>query len=94
VNNSWGARAQLSHDITRLLVGTIGGSFSNFQELGGHARDYTVNGELNYSLSPDTRVYLRADYLDRESSASLQTLSPFTGSLQDVRVTLGLSHTL
>ncbi len=94
VNNSWGIRAQLSHDITRLLIGTIGGSFTNFQELGGDAREYRVNGELGYSLSPDTRVYFRGDYVDRESSSSLQALSPLTGSLQDVRVTLGLSHTL
>jgi uncharacterized protein (PEP-CTERM system associated) len=94
VNNSWGTRASLSHDITRLLIGTIGGSYTNFQELGGHAKEYRVNGELGYSLSPDTRAYFRTDYIDRQSSASLQALSPFTGSLQDVRVTLGLSHTL
>jgi len=94
VNNSWGTRASLAHDITRLLTGTIGGSYTNFQELGGHARMFNVNGGLAYSLSPDTRVYLRADFIDRESSTSLQALSPLTGSLQDVRATIGLSHTL
>jgi uncharacterized protein (PEP-CTERM system associated) len=94
VNNSWGTNVSLSHDITRQLVGTIGGGYTNFQELGGHARMFNVDGELSYSLSPDTRVYFRGDFIDRESSQSLQALSPFTGSLQDVRITLGLSHTL
>ena len=43
---------------------------------------------------PDTYVYLRGDYLRRDSSSTLQALSPFTGSLDDIRVTVGLSHRL
>jgi hypothetical protein len=94
VTNSWGTQAMLAHDITRLLTGTIGGGYTDYQELGGHAHVVTVDGQLSYSLSPDTNVYFRTDYVHRQSSRSLQTLSPFTGSLDDLRITLGLSHTL
>jgi len=55
---------------------------------------YNVNGSLSYTLSPDTSVYLRTDYMTRDSSQSLQSLSPFTGSTDDLRVSIGLSHTL
>ncbi len=92
--NSWGTQASVSRDITRLLIGTIGGGYSDYQQLGGHAQVVTVNGQLSYSLSPDTSVYFRTDYVDRMSSSSLQKLSPFTGSLNDVRITLGVSHRL
>jgi hypothetical protein len=94
VTNSWGADAMLAHDITRLLKGTIGGGYSDYQELGGHAHIITVDGQLSYSLSPDTNIYFRADYVDRLSSSSLKALSPLTGSLDDLRITLGLNHTL
>ena len=94
VVNSWGGQATYSHDITRLLTGTVGTGYNNYEELGGHASTITVNGQLALSLSPDTRVYFRTDYVDRQSSSSLQALSPFTGSLNDLRITLGLSHTL
>ena len=94
VNNSWGGQATFSHNLTRLLTATIGGGYNNYQELGGHARTLSVNGQIDYSLSPDTRIYFRTDYLDRQSSSSLQQLSPFTGSLDDLRITLGVSHTL
>ena len=62
VVNSWGGQATYSHDITRLLSGTVGTGYNNYQELGGHASTITVNGQLALSLSPDTRVYFRTDY--------------------------------
>jgi predicted porin len=92
--NSWGANATLSHDLTRLMTATVGGGYTRYQELGGHAGVYNVNAGLNYTLSPDTSVYLRGDYMSRTSSTTLQKLSPFTGSLDDIRVTIGLSHRL
>ncbi len=92
--SSWGAQANFAHDLTRLFTASVGGGYTNFQELGGHAQNYNIDGQLTYTLSPDTRVYFRTDYLTRRSSSSLQSLSPFTGNLSDVRVTVGLSHTL
>jgi uncharacterized protein (PEP-CTERM system associated) len=92
--NSWGTQASVSHNLTPLLTGTIGGTYSNDQQFGGNASTFMVDGQLNYSLSPETSVYFRTDYLNRQSSAALRALSPFTGSLEDVRVTVGLSHTL
>jgi uncharacterized protein (PEP-CTERM system associated) len=92
--NSWGANATWSHDLTRLMTATLGGGYTRYQELGGHAGVYNVNAGLNYTLSPATTVYLRTDYLNRKSSSALQSLSPFTGSLDDLRVTIGIGHTL
>ena len=94
VNHSWGGYASMSHNITRLLTGTIGGTYTSYEELGGDARTFTVDGSLYYSLSPDTQAYFRTDYVTRNSSQRLQALSPFTGDLQDFRVTIGFSHTL
>ena len=58
------------------------------------ARTFNVSGGIDYSLAPETSIYFRAIYLNRDSSRSLQSLSPFTGSLDDVRLTLGLTHQL
>ena len=94
VTNNEGVEATLSHDLTRQLSASIGGGYSNYEELGGNAGTYNVNGQLSYMASPATRFYLRADYLNRDSSASLQALSPLTQSFNDVRITIGLTHTL
>ena len=64
------------------------------RSLGGYARLMMVNGELSYSLAPDTHAYFRTDFVHRTSSSSLAALSPLTGSLDDLRLTLGLNHTL
>ncbi|HWU56878.1 MAG TPA: hypothetical protein VN175_15305 [Rhizomicrobium sp.] len=92
--NSWGGQASFSRDISRLTTGTLGTGYTTYQELGGQSHSFNVSGEVDYSLGPETRIYLRTIYLNRTSSQSLQTLSPFTGSLDDVRVTLGLTHQL
>ena len=94
VTNSWGGQASYSHDISRLTSGTLGFGYGYYQELGGHSTNYNVSGQIDYSLGPDTRVYFRSDYYTRNSSQSLQTLSPLTGSLDDFRLTLGLNHQL
>jgi uncharacterized protein (PEP-CTERM system associated) len=94
LTNSYGLQGAYTHDITRLLSGTIGADYTNFQELGGNARTYMIDGQVSYSLSEETRVYFRTDYLKRDSSQALQALSPFTRSFDDVRVTIGLTHTL
>jgi len=94
VNNSWGVTGSIGHDLSRLMIASVGAGYSNYEEFGGHASIYNVNGALTYTLSPDTSVYLRTDYMTRDSSQSLQSLSPFTGNTDDLRVSIGLSHTL
>ena len=94
VNNSWGATGSVGHDLSRLMTATLGVGYTRYEEFGGHASIYNVNGGLNYTLSPDTNLYFRTDYMIRDSSAKLQSLSPFTGNTNDLRVTIGLSHTL
>jgi uncharacterized protein (PEP-CTERM system associated) len=91
---TWGGRITLSRDITPVLLGTLSGGYFVDQELGGIARNFTADAELNYSLTSEMRIYLQANYLDRHSSPSLNTLSPLTGSLSDYRITLGLSRNL
>lgn len=93
-NNSWGANANVSHDLTRLMSANIGFGYTRYQELGGHAGVYNASAGLNYAFSPDTSIFVRGDYLRRDSSSTLQALSPFTGSLDDIRATVGLSHRL
>lgn len=94
VTNSEGVQASFTHDLTRELNATIGGGYTNYEELGGNSGTYMVNGQVAYSVSPDTRIYFRADYLNRTASANLQALSPFTGSYDDVRLTIGFTHKL
>ncbi|HKX36825.1 MAG TPA: hypothetical protein VJM79_09215, partial [Rhizorhapis sp.] len=94
VNNSWGVTGSVGHDLSRLMTARIGGGYTNYEEFGGHASIYNVNGALSYTLSPDTSAYFRTDYMTRDSSTQLQNLSPLTGSTDDLRVTVGLSHTL
>jgi uncharacterized protein (PEP-CTERM system associated) len=94
VNNSYGMTGSFSHDLTRLTTATIGAGYGNYEEFGGHANVYNINAGLNFTLSPDTSAYVRTDYLTRDSSTTLRSLSPFTGSLDDLRVTIGISHQL
>jgi uncharacterized protein (PEP-CTERM system associated) len=94
VTTSWGGVGSYSHNISRLTTATLGVGYNYYQELGGHSKNITVSGQVDYSLGPQTSVYFRTDYLNRDSSQSLQNLSPFTGSLDDLRLTLGLSHQL
>ena len=94
ITTSWGGRGSYSHDITREITGTVGAGYTYYDELGGHSKQYDVDGQLSYRLGPLTNVYFRADYLRRDSSQSLQSLSPFTGSLDDIRLMLGLTRQL
>lgn len=90
----WGGTLAYSRDLNRLLRGTLSGSYSNSQEFGGNARLYNFDARLNYTLSPLTNVYFDAGYLYREPSGSIRNLSPVSGSLSDVILTVGLTHTL
>jgi uncharacterized protein (PEP-CTERM system associated) len=94
ITTSWGGRGSYSHDITREITGTVGAGYTYYDELGGHSKQYDVDGQVSYRLGPLTSVYFRADYLRRDSSQSLQSLSPFTGSLDDIRLMLGLTRQL
>jgi len=92
--NSYGGQASFAHDISRLTTATLGAGYTTYEELGGESHTYNVSGQIDYSLAPETRIYFRTMYLNRDSSQNLQNLSPFTGSLDDVRLTLGLYHQL
>jgi uncharacterized protein (PEP-CTERM system associated) len=92
--NSWGGQASVAHNISRLTTATLGAGYTTYEELGGVSRTFNVSGQVDYSLAPETSIYFRTTYLNRDSSRSLQALSPFTGSLDDVRLTLGLTHQL
>jgi hypothetical protein len=83
-----------SRDLSRLLLGTIGGSYSIDNELGGEAQTFQAQAQMSYQLSRQTNIYLGAQYLHRSSSASLLAISPLAGSVSDVRATIGVSHTL
>jgi uncharacterized protein (PEP-CTERM system associated) len=91
---SWGTRLSVSRNITPLLVATLGAAYAVNQEFGGQAETITAQGQLSYSLSPATRVYLSSDYVTRTSSQSLQTLSPLIGDTSDFRALVGISHDL
>lgn len=92
--NSWGGQASFSHNLSRLATANLGAGYITYQELGGQAHTFNVSGGVDYSLSPDTSVYFRTIYLNRDTSQSLQAHSPYTGNLEDVRITLGLTHQL
>jgi uncharacterized protein (PEP-CTERM system associated) len=92
--NSWGGQATFSHNISRLTTGSLGVGYTTYEELGGVSRTFNVSGQIDYSLAPETRIYFRTIYLNRDASQSLQALSPYTGNLDDVRLTLGLTHQL
>jgi hypothetical protein len=92
--DAWGARLSLAHDFTPVMQGTVGVSYSVNDELGGTARSLNLNAQLSYIMTREMRAYFRGDYLDRQSSASLNALSPLTGSLSDYRITIGFSRTL
>jgi len=91
---SWVARLAASRNISPLLTATLGANYTYNQEFGGHASTILADGELDYSLSRSTRIFLRSDYTDRISSSSLLALSPLAGSVTDFRATLGIQHTL
>ena len=92
--NSRGAHVALSRDFSELMHGTVGTGYTVNEELGGTAKTFTADANLNYSLTRQMNIYFQAYYLDRQSSASLIALSPFTGNLTDYRFTIGLSRSL
>jgi len=94
VTTSWGVQASYSHNITRDITGMLGAGYGHFQELGGHSNNFNVSGQVDYNLGPRTTVYFRTDYFKRDASSTLQSLSPYTGSLDDIRLTIGLYRQL
>ena len=92
--DTWGGEVSLSRDLTPILKGTLSGGYYVDQELGGTARNVTASAELHYAITREMNIFLQGYYLDRQSSAALTALSPFTGSLSDYRITVGLSRTL
>ena len=91
---SWGTRINFSRNLNPLLLGSIEGTYQTDQELGGTSRTFEVGAELSYAVSRNMQVYFQSNYLDRHSSGALKVLSPFTGSLSDYKITIGVNRTL
>jgi hypothetical protein len=89
-----GGQVTLGRNLSRLLLGTIGGSYSIDNEFGPQTSTYGAQAQLSYQLSRQTSIYVNGQYAYRSTSASLLALSPFAGSVSDFRATIGLSHTL
>ena len=89
---AWGTRLSYSRDLTPVLLGLVSGGYTVTQELGGTARIFSAHAELRYTMTRDMELSFRGDYVDRHSSDVLQKLSPFTGSLNDFRLTVYLSR--
>jgi uncharacterized protein (PEP-CTERM system associated) len=89
-----GVQTMGSYNVTRVLVATLGATYTESTEFSGHASTILGLGQLTYSLSPATNIFLRASYLDRISSSSLVAVSPLAGDITDFQATLGISHAL
>jgi len=94
ISNSWGAFASYSRDVSPLTSASAYAGYTYYDNLGGHSKNYNIGAQVGYSLSRQTSVYFRTDYFWRDASQSLQSLSPYTGGTDDLRLTLGLSHQL
>ncbi len=92
--DSWGIQVMASRNLNPLLSASLGGTYGYNQQFGEQATTFTLQSELDYSLSRATHVFLRSDYIDRLSSGSLLAVSPLAGSVSDFRITLGLTHDL
>lgn len=90
---AWGVELMGSRNLSPLLTATLGGGYTDDREFGNQAKILSAEGELNYSLSRKTSVYLRSFYLHRTSSASLLAVSPLSGDMDDFQIALGISHT-
>jgi len=88
----WGVNLLAAHNFTPLLTGTIGGTYTFTNEYGLRARIYQFQGEADYTLTRETRLYFRSNYLSRNSSGPLTFLSQYAGDASDLRVTVGLTH--
>ena len=91
---SWGTQILASRNLNPLLAATLGATYSDNEEFGGHASTVTIQGQITYSLSRATEVFLQSNYLNRISSSSLTELSPLAGNVSTYRLTLGIRHAL
>jgi len=92
--DSWGVRATFARNISPRTIGQVGSSYTLDQQLGGEARSLRFNAQVDYAMSREMRLFFRGDYLDRQSSAALSAVSPFTRSLTDYELTIGISRAL
>ncbi len=89
---AWGIQLAASRNLSPLLTGTFGGGYTDDREFGDRASIISAQGELDYSLSRKTSIFLRSAYIHRSNSDTSVALSPLSGNLDDLQVTLGLSH--
>jgi uncharacterized protein (PEP-CTERM system associated) len=83
-----------SRNLTPNTTATLGTTYSVQTILGGRDNIISFNGEIRYALAPDMSLYARAAYVQRLSSSSLVTISPFDGNVSDAQFTIGIRRLL
>ena len=94
ITDTWGGQLSFARSFSPLSTGTVSARYSVDQELGGIARTFTLDANVSYAMSRRMSAYFDANYIDRQSSASLAGVSPFSGSLSDYRIMVGISRTI
>jgi uncharacterized protein (PEP-CTERM system associated) len=88
---STGVQMVVSRAMTPRLTGSIQLDYSVLSDLGSRFSLYQGTASLGYSLSPTLQTYFNAAYMQRSSGNQLSGLSPLSGSLTGVSVTIGIS---
>jgi hypothetical protein len=90
---SIGVDMVVSRTMTPRLTGSIQLDYAVLSDLGSRYSLYQAGASLGYTLSPTLQTYLRAAYMQRSSGNQLSGLSPLSGSLTGVSVTIGITKT-
>ena len=89
-----GFEAGISRNITPVLTGSVGASYSLQDQSGGQFagryRIFDGNVGLTYLMTAKMQAYVTATYSARQSDMSLVAASPFSGNLSDASITIGL----
>lgn len=89
-----GANLAVERDILRSLKGIVEAGYSIQDIFGGQNRILHARGELAYSVTPETFLYLRGAYVRRQSSHELTDITPAAGDLSDTEITIGIRRIL
>ena len=89
---STGADLEISRNMTPHLTGSLDANYSVQDALGGQYRLFGVSLNFSYLMTPQMQTFLNAAYLHRDSNAALVAVSPFSGSLSDASIMIGISR--
>jgi uncharacterized protein (PEP-CTERM system associated) len=87
---SSGVDLAVSRNMTPRLTGSIDGSYSKANDLGGKYDIYQGNLNLNYLLSPVMQTYFLTGYTHRNTSAALAAASPLSAGYSEYHITIGI----